>query len=268
MVNGILSIMSIPIDTTYERERQIRTEKGKVIYIYYRSSTKDTDTAAQQCEMHKYLRRRGIDPITECVSVYDEARSGTISWRERKLGIRIVLHCQANDEIITTEASRIGRNMLDSQDFGSLMLRMGIKLTSVKDNFTLENDPTSLLIADARYMVAHMERELFSQRVKAGLDKAVAAGKIIGRPVGHFTGSKCDDHNVYIQEMVSRNVPWKTIATKMVKDHKVEKITGATIASWYRRRTRDGKKLLEEKEPIDANPSHSKETVSQNSDQT
>ena len=59
-----------------------------------------------------------------------------------------------------------------------------IKVFTVKDGYELGNNITSKVLAFAFGLSAEIERQLISERTKAGLERAVKHGKKIGRPKG------------------------------------------------------------------------------------
>lgn len=58
-------------------------------------------------------------------------------------------------------------------------------LYAIKENFNLSDDIQSKVLAFAFGLSAEIERNMISERTKAGLARARAKGKIIGHPKGY-----------------------------------------------------------------------------------
>lgn len=107
-------------------------------HIYHRCSTDSQDFAQQQKCVSDYLIRTGIaqDSIH---SVVVEKVSGTIKHTERKLN-SLLQSCEAGDEILVSELSRLGRNMSDLFALVTCASERGITLIQCKDGSRIENE--------------------------------------------------------------------------------------------------------------------------------
>lgn len=112
-----------------------------------------------------------------------ETISGTKEVNKRKLGT-LIADMESGDMLICSEISRLGRSMFMILDVLKICLEKGIMVQTIKDNYTLGNDPMSKLIASVYGYLAEMERNLISQRTKEGLRRRVAEGVKLGRKAG------------------------------------------------------------------------------------
>jgi len=115
----------------------------------------------------------------------EESVSGTIAPAHRKLG-RMIKKMKEGDLLLCTEISRLGRNMLMIMAILNDCASRGIRIQTIKDNFTLDNNLNSKIIAFAFALAAEIERNLISQRTREALADRKAAGVILGRPTGSF----------------------------------------------------------------------------------
>lgn len=138
-------------------------------HIYHRCSTDSQDFAQQQKCVSDYLIRTGIaqDGIH---SVVVEKVSGTIKHTERKL-YSLLHSCDAGDEILVSELSRLGRNMSDLFALVTYASENGIILIQCKDGSRIENESIggkALLFALS--LAAEIEVSNIRQRTQMGLD--------------------------------------------------------------------------------------------------
>lgn len=91
---------------------------------------------------------------------------------------------QRGDLLISTELSRLGRNMLMIMSILNECSGRGIAIHTIKDNFDLTDNINSKIIAFAFALAAEIERNLISQRTKEALAVRKMRGIKLGRPQG------------------------------------------------------------------------------------
>lgn len=173
---------------------------------YIRVSTNKQELDSQKLEIMEYCHRNHIH-LDEILEVQI---SSTKSQEKRKIK-DLKQRLKSGDLLIATELSRLGRNMLEiiklvlefnANDIKFLFLRQ-MELS----NF---NNPSSKLILSIYAYLAESERELISQRTKAGLANARIGGKKLGRPVGTLN-SWFDKDVEKIQTLLDKQLPIKSI---------------------------------------------------------
>lgn len=145
-------------------------------FAYCRVSTGDqtTDNQVREIEAAGFaVDRKRI--VTETIS-------GSVAAMERKGFARLVDRLEAGDVMIVTKLDRLGRNAMDvratierlaSDDIRVHCLALGcIDLTS----------PAGKMTMGVISAVAEFERDLLIERTRAGLARAKAQGKTLGRP--------------------------------------------------------------------------------------
>jgi putative DNA-invertase from lambdoid prophage Rac len=140
-----------------------------------------TDEQISKNQVDK-LRESGIT-IIFC----DEGISGKRLALERPEYREMIKYLEQHPDIKTIavyELSRLGRNMQDSINTVLNLEKSGYNIWSLTEEWThtIDTNTRPLLIAFFSWM---NEQELIrlSKRTKAGLDRARAQGKILGRPV-------------------------------------------------------------------------------------
>ena len=148
-----------------------------MIYAYIRVSTDKQHQENQKYEIEQFASANNlyIDKWIE------ETISSKKPLEERKLG-KLIKKLKADDILITSEISRIGRNLLQIMSVLHHCMNVGCQVWTIKDNYRLGSDIQSKVLAFAFGLSAEIERNLISQRTKASLDNIRATGKRLGRP--------------------------------------------------------------------------------------
>lgn len=150
-----------------------------MVYAYIRVSTGKQTLENQKIEIRQYCRERRLRHVHWIA----ETVSGTRKPEKRKLG-RLLSAVQKDDIIVIAEISRLGRSMLMILDVLQSFLERGAKVYSIKEGYELGDNIQSKVLAFAFGLSAEIERQLISDRTKAGLVRAIKAGKKLGRPKG------------------------------------------------------------------------------------
>jgi putative DNA-invertase from lambdoid prophage Rac len=145
-------------------------------FAYCRVSTGDQTTDNQIREI------AGAGFHVEPQRVIAETISGSMAAKERKGFARLVDRLETGDVLIVTKLDRLGRNAMDVratvEGLASDGVRVhclalgGVDLTSAAGKMTM-----GVISA-----VAEFERDLLIERTQAGLARAKAEGKALGRP--------------------------------------------------------------------------------------
>ena len=180
-------------------------------YAYIRVSTEQQSYSGQEYEIRNWAQKNGIT-IDKWVS---ESVSGTVEIGKRKLG-QLVKRMKADDLLVCTEISRLGRNMLLIMSVLNDCSYRRIRIHTIKDNFDLSNDINSKIIAFAFSLAAEIERNLISQRTREALAEKKSAGAILGRPRGRSLQKELLlKRGGEVAEMLRARVPIYKIAAKM-----------------------------------------------------
>lgn len=150
-----------------------------MIYAYTRVSTQGQILENQSYEIKEYCK---IHSMTVDVW-YEEKVSGTKKAEVRELG-KLLKLAQKGDTIICTEISRIGRSVVDCLGTINCCSQKGVTLIAIKQGFVLDDSLNSLMISTIFSLMAEVERELLSRRVKEALALRKAQGIKLGRPLG------------------------------------------------------------------------------------
>lgn len=144
---------------------------------YVRVSTNKQETDSQKIEIERYCLCHDIK-IDKMLSV---EISSTKSQEKRKITeLKDMLN--SGDTLITTELSRLGRDMLEILHFILELDKKGVKIIFIRQMILSNGESSSKLILAIYAYIAEEERKLIVMRTKAGLEKARERGKKLGRP--------------------------------------------------------------------------------------
>ena len=180
-----------------------------MIYSYIRVSSDQQNCANQKYEVECYATKNNIT-INEYI---EETVSSRKPLKDRKLG-KLLNKLSKGDIVISTEISRLGRNMLEVMGILQTCLEKDCEIITIKENYHLGADIQSKVLAFAFSLAAEIERQLISQRTKECLKRLKNEGKHLGRPYG-FTYKKLKKKHNKIIDLLNKKVSKAEIARLM-----------------------------------------------------
>lgn len=166
--------------------------------LYLRISTNDQHTENQFPALEAYAKSRGW-LISE---VYQEQASAWVSGRQVELR-RLIDDCQNGlkpDVLLVYDLSRLSRQGIASVlNLIELFRVYGVKVVSVNEPWTETEGPMKELLFAVFAWAAQYESRIKSERTLAGLARAKAAGKRLGRPPGAKDKEKRDRRGYFLR---------------------------------------------------------------------
>jgi DNA invertase Pin-like site-specific DNA recombinase len=137
----------------------------------------------------------------------EETISGTQVPEKRLLGT-LLDEAKADDLIICSELSRLGRDMFIIMSILNQMMLNGVDIWTIKDNYRLRDSLQAKILAFSFGLSAELERELISRRTKEALARRRSKGFALGRPLGSKSEwLKLSGHEAEIQACCAKKSP-------------------------------------------------------------
>lgn len=184
-----------------------------MVYGYIRVSSDKQTVENQRFEIIKFCKKQNI-VINDWI---EETISGTKNYTKRQLG-RLLRKIHKDDIIISSELSRLGRNLFMIMEILNICMIKKCKVWTIKDNYRLGEDIQSKVLAFAFGLSAEIERNLISQRTKEALARKKAEGVSLGHPRGFRCrlNPKCMSQHDYIVKELAKGTE-KTVIAKRLK---------------------------------------------------
>ena len=178
---------------------------------YLRVSTDGQDLKNQKYEILDYADKNNMQ-ISDWIEIKVSSRRST---KERLID-ELLEKLNMHDTLIISEMSRIGRSVGQIISIVDELIKKQVKVIIIKQNMFIngKNDIQTKTMVTLFSLFAEIERDLISQRTKAGLAKARTEGKLLGRPKGNGK-SKLDGRESEIQELLNKKVSRASIARIM-----------------------------------------------------
>ena len=146
------------------------------VFAYCRVSTADQTTDNQVQEIaaagFQVSQQR---TITETVS-------GSVSAMERKGFLKLVERLEEGDVLIVTKLDRLGRNAMDVRTTVEGLANRGVRVHCLALGGVDLTSSAGRMTMQVIAAVAEFEKDLLIERTRAGLDRAKAEGRQLGRP--------------------------------------------------------------------------------------
>lgn len=152
------------------------------VALYVRCSTSDQDTGNQRLALEQMAERRGF----EVVAVYQENESAWRQGHQHELARLLAdAHKGRFDTVCVWALDRFSRQgPLAVLSLVARLRRSGVKVLSLQEPWTEAPGELGDLLYSLVAWVANFESRRLSERTRAGLARARAQGKRLGRPVG------------------------------------------------------------------------------------
>jgi DNA invertase Pin-like site-specific DNA recombinase len=159
------------------------------IAIYARVSTTDhgQQTGMQTKDLEEFCRQRGFQLVDSYV---DEGVSGSKDSRPQLDRLMKDARKRRFDAVLVWKLDRFGRSLKHLVNALAEFQALGVSFISYKESLDMTT-PSGRLMFGVIAAMAEFERDLISERTKAGVAFARSKGKTLGRPVT-VTSTKAD----------------------------------------------------------------------------
>lgn len=146
------------------------------VFAYCRVSTGDQTTDNQVREIE------GAGFHVDAKRIVVETVSGSVAALERKEFAKLVDRLETGDVLIVTKLDRLGRNAMDLRGTVDMLAGQGVRVHCLALGGVDLTNAAGRMTMGVIAAVAEFERDLLIERTQAGLSRAKAAGRMLGRP--------------------------------------------------------------------------------------
>ena len=143
------------------------------VVAYTRVSTDD-----QTCENQRRTIAQRFPAVGKWFS--DDGVSGTVAATQRPGLGGLLAYVREGDTVVVAAIDRLGRNTIDVLHTVEALTDKGVSVVSLREGFDLAT-PAGKLMLTMLAAVAELERENLKARQLAGLERARAEGRHLGR---------------------------------------------------------------------------------------
>lgn len=147
------------------------------IAIYLRVSTSHQTTDLQKSELLAYCQARGWNNP----EIYDDTGSGANIDRHEFKRMMADARARAFDCLVVFKLDRLSRSLKDLVTTLQELTDLGVAFISIRDHIDMTTAAGRLLV-HLLASFAEFEREIISERVRAGVRRAIQNGRPVGRP--------------------------------------------------------------------------------------
>lgn len=172
--------------------------------LYVRVSTGEQTTANQLPELRRMARTREL----KIVRTFTETESAT-KLRPQFDAMMTAAHAGEFDVLLVWALDRFGRSLVGNLEAVHALDARGVRLISARESWLDTSGPQRSLLVAIFSWVAEQERARLIERTKAGMDRARAEGRPIGRPPVLF-------HTTHALALLSRpGATYRTVAAEL-----------------------------------------------------
>ena len=146
------------------------------VFGYGRVSTADQTTDNQRQELET------MGHTIQAQRWFSDTISGKVPASERPEFSRMLERMEAGDMLVVSKLDRLGRDMIDVMQTLRALTGKGIRVKVLALGDTDLTSTAGKAVVGILAVVAEMERDMLVERTQAGLARAKAEGKQLGRP--------------------------------------------------------------------------------------
>ncbi|MDV7210150.1 recombinase family protein [Azotobacter beijerinckii] len=150
-------------------------------FAYCRVSKTEQVTTNQVQE----IKAAGFDLQSQ--RVIEEQVSGSVPAGDRAGFLKLLERMESGDVLVVTKLDRLGRNAMDVRTTVELLEGKGIRVHCLALGGMDLTSAAGKMTMQVLGAVAEFERDLLIERTQAGLERAKAEGKTLGRPAACST---------------------------------------------------------------------------------
>jgi putative DNA-invertase from lambdoid prophage Rac len=161
-----------------------------------------------------------------------ETVSGSTAVGQRRGFARLLDRLEAGDVLVVTKLDRLGRNAMDVGATVARLEELGVRVHCLALGGVDLTSSTGKLTMAVINAVAEFERDLLIERTQAGLSRARAEGRRLGRPAS-LTGEQRTEVARQLGEGTSVSALARTFKTSRQTILRIRDATVPALAPWH-----------------------------------
>ena len=146
------------------------------VFAYCRVSTLEQTTENQR----KEIEAAGFN--IQKRRIIEESISGSVAASDRKGFVKLKERIEEGDVLVVTKLDRLGRNAMDIRKTVDELSAMGVRVHCLALGGVDLTSSAGKMTMQVISAVAEFEKDLLVERTRAGIERAKAQGKRLGRP--------------------------------------------------------------------------------------
>lgn len=154
------------------------------IAVYIRVSTRKQDLETQKIAIENWLSVHGLT-WQDVEYKFEDVESGAEDERPGFQELWRLVKSRQVRSIVVYEVSRLSRRQKTLIDFLYDCVESGVTIYSIRESYLsdwLREPKSRTIIVGLLSILYDLERQMISERTRAGLERAKAEGKHVGRP--------------------------------------------------------------------------------------
>ena len=148
--------------------------------------------------------------------VVSETVSGSSAIEQRPGFLKLLDKLEQDDVLIVTKLDRLGRDAVDVTNTVNRLAKLGVRVHCLALGGADLTSAAGRMVMQVINAMAQFERDLLIERTQAGLERAKASGKVLGRP------STLNDEE---QAAVRAAIQAGTSVSQLARDYDVSRMT-------------------------------------------
>ena len=176
----------------------------KRVIIYARVSTKEQNVDMQLIDLREYARGRKLQVVKEYIDYASGSKNDRPNYQKLFDDVR---KCKT-DSVLVWKFDRFARSTKELINALEEFQVLGVDFISFKENID-SSTPAGKILFTLISAFAEFEADIIRERVRTGMEKAKAKGKILGRPKIPLFTIKA------VQELRRNGLGYKAICQKL-----------------------------------------------------
>ena len=179
-------------------------------YGYCRVSTKSQDVTKQKHALLEYAHKEKF----HFEYIYEIVTSSRKSKKDREID-QLLEKLERGDHLYIVKLDRLGRNTREVLEIIDELKMKSVTLHILRDNIVIDparTDAITTMFLTLLSAFAQMERDFISERTRAGLERAKAQGKLLGKKKGSISNhTQFEPHKDRIAELLDLGLSYEKI---------------------------------------------------------